>query len=380
VHGSAGVYRRLPPAPAKSKISAETSVNRVLAGAVFVFLLAGNAGPQASVPNLSKKEQAERNASLPDDDRRWLEFVEPIMLDSERNFFLLLTEPHQREIFREEFWKRREKPNLPPPRGAGYCHRYEELLRAANEEYDGWRQAAGRMVLAHGEPASLEIVQGCDRVFRHLEIWTYSSPDPGSGSARRYFFYQLAPLVPRKLWTIGDPESEVFSPGSCRKKFEELYLDCINVRTDPCQPGNGPCACHVYEIYKEIQSRQGSRIGGEMERGRVLVPPSVATEDLTELAARFPGIADPHAKPIAVESEKTRPSLPVAVAPTPTRTLTYEEIRERIIQLPPKQRPWRVLAAPLMTTGDLVRFLLLTSAERDRFIREFFKRRRGPGV
>lgn len=176
----------------------------------MVFLLAGNAAPQASVPNLSKKEQVDRIASLSDDDRRWLEFVEPIMLDSERNFFLLLTEPHQREIFREEFWKRREKPNLPPPLGAGYRRRYEELLRAANEEYDGWRQDAGRMVLAHGEPASLEVVGGCDQVFRHLEIWTYSNPNPGSGSVRRYFFYQLAPLVPRKLWTTGDPESEVF--------------------------------------------------------------------------------------------------------------------------------------------------------------------------
>jgi GWxTD domain-containing protein len=354
-------------------------VNRFLAGAVFVLLLAGNAGPQASVPNLSKKEQVDRIAFLPDDDRRWLEFVEPILLDSERNFFLLLTEPHQREIFREEFWKRREKPNLPPPLGVGYRHRYEDLLRRANEEYDGWRQDAGRMILAHGEPASLEVVEGCDQVFRHLEIWTYSNPDPGYGSVRRYFFYQLAPLMPRKLWTILDPESDVFSPGSCRKRFEDLYRDCVLVRGDPCAP-NGYCACHVYQIYKEIQSRQSSRMAANLERAQVLVQPPVAAEDLGELAARFPGIADPRAKPIAVESEKTRPSAPVQVAPTPSRTLTYEEIRERIIQLPPKYRQWLDLAAPLMTTGDLVRFLLLSNAERDRFIREFFKRRRGPGV
>jgi GWxTD domain-containing protein len=355
-------------------------VNRALAGAVFVFLFARTAGPQAAVPNLSKTERADRIALLPEDDRRWLEFVEPILLDSERNFFLLLTEPHQREIFREEFWKRREKPNLPPPLGVGYRYRYEELLRRANEEYDGWRQDAGRMVLAHGEPSSLEVVQGCDQVFRHLEIWTYSNPDPGYGSVRRYFFYQLAPLMPRKLWTIEVPENEIFSPGSCRKKFEELYLDCVTVRGDLCAP-NGPCACHVYEIYKEIQSRQSSRIAANLERAQVLVQPQVTTEDLTELAGRFPGIADPRAKPITVESEKTRPSAAAASPePTASRVLTSEEIRERIIQLPPKHRQWLDLAAPLMTTGDLVRFLLLTNAERDRFIREFFKRRRGPGV
>jgi len=360
---------------------AETSVNRALGGAVFLSLLAGYAGPQASVTSLSKKEPSDRIGLLADDDRRWPDFVEPIILASERNFFLLLTEPHQRDIFREEFWKRREKPNLPPPLGVGYRHRYEELLRAANEDYDGWRQDAGRMVLAHGEPASLEVVQGCDQVFRHLEIWTYSSPDPGYRSVRRYFFYQFAPLVPRKLWTIGDPESEIFSPGSCRKKFEDLYLDCVVQRFDPCSPGNGPCACHAYEIYKEIQSRQSSTIAGNIESAQVLAQPQVATEDLAELASRFPGIADSRAKPIAVESERTRPSAAAAAPePAPSSVLTYEEIRERIIQLPPKHRQWLDLAAPLMTTGDLVRFLMLTNAERDRFIREFFKRRRGPGA
>jgi len=355
-------------------------VNRALAGAILVFLLARTAGPQASVANLSKKEQAERTAMLPEDDRRWLEFVEPIVRSEERNFFLLLTEPHQREIFREEFWKRREKPELPPPMGVGFRHRYEELLRRANEDYDGWRQDAGRMVIAHGEPASLEVVQGCDQIFRHLEIWTYSNPEPGFHGPRRYLFYSPAPLVPRKLWTIGDPDTDIFLPGSCRKKFEDLSMDCTPVLGDPCRFANALCACEVYMVYQEVRLRQSSAMGGSNERARLLAQPTVETEDLRELAARFPGIADPRAKPIAVESEKTRPSAPVQAGLTPSRTLTYEEIRERIIQLPPKHRQWLDLAAPLMTTGDLVRFLLLPSAERDRFIREFFKRRRGPGV
>jgi GWxTD domain-containing protein len=366
--------------PAEDKIPAETSVNRTLAGALFLFLLAGNAGPQASLPSLSKSEQADRIRLLPDDDRTWFDFVEPIILPSERNFFLLLSEPHQREIFREEFWKRREKPNLPPPLGVGYRHRYEELLRRVNEVYDGWRQDAGRMVLGHGEPASLEVVAGCDQVFRHLEVWTYSSSREGSNSIRHYLFYSIAPLAPRKFWTIGDPESEVFAPGSCRKRFADLYLDCVSLRTDPCLPGNGPCACHVYQIYTEIARRQSSKMVGDIERAQVLVQPAVATEDLAELAARFPGIANPRAKTIAVESEKTGPARSAEPASTPSQALSYEEIRERIIQLSPKHRQWLDLAAPLMTTGDLVRFLLLSNAERDRFIREFFKRRRGPGV
>jgi GWxTD domain-containing protein len=162
-------------------------VNRALAGAILVFLLARTAGPQASVANLSKKEQAERIAMLPEDDRRWLEFVEPIVRSEERNFFLLLTEPHQREIFREEFWKRRENPNLPPPLGVGYRHRYEALLRLADETYDGRREDAGLMVIAHGEPISIDGLDACQDMFRNLEIWTYGGDLTRTG-ARPYLF------------------------------------------------------------------------------------------------------------------------------------------------------------------------------------------------
>ncbi len=356
-------------------------MNRALAGAVLAFLLARTADPQAAVANLSTKEQAERIAMLPEDDRRWLDFVEPILLASERNFFLLLTEPHQREIFREEFWKRRENPNLPPPLGVGYRHRYEVLLRLADETYDGRREDAGLMVIAHGEPISVDGLEACHDMFRNLEIWTYAG-EPGTSSARHYFFYRRAPQTPRRLWTRADSTGDVFQPGSCRRNFDDLARECQRKDvTDPCPlVNNCEAACRVYQIYQEIRFRQGSAVGGTTDRAQTLAQPAVATEDLADLAARFPGIADPSAKPIAVESEKTRSSAPVQVATTPSRTLTYEEIRERIIQLPPKYRQWLDLAAPLLTTGDLVRFLLFSDSERDRFIREFFKRRRGPGV
>jgi hypothetical protein len=185
------------------------------------------------------------------------------------------------------------------------------------------------MVIAHGEPASLEVVQGCDLLFRHLEIWTYSNPEPGFHGTRRYLFYSPAPLVPRKLWTTGDPDTDIFLAGSCRKKFDDLSMDCTPVLGDPCRFANALCACEVYRVYQEVRFRQSSAMGGSTERTRLLAQPTVETEDLRELAARFPGIADVRAKSIAVESEKTRPSLPIPVAPTPTRTLTYEEIRER---------------------------------------------------
>jgi hypothetical protein len=49
------------------------------------------------------------------------DLVRPIILPDEKDFFLLLTQPHEREIF-EEFWKRRARGGLVSAR-PGYRRR-----------------------------------------------------------------------------------------------------------------------------------------------------------------------------------------------------------------------------------------------------------------
>ena len=120
---------------------------------------------------ISKKAALE---AMPDEERKWLtEYVAPIIMPDEEKLFLELTEPHQREVFKEDFWQRRERQNLPPPMGPGYRQRYEELWHLAESEYDGWRQDAGRMVLRFGEPASILKFEGCEATFMALELWIY---------------------------------------------------------------------------------------------------------------------------------------------------------------------------------------------------------------
>jgi GWxTD domain-containing protein len=359
------------PAARDVRLAAGTTVNRVLVAASLALFLASGAAAQTSVPQLSPGAQAERMRLLPDEDRGWLELVEPIILSGERNFFLLLPEQHQRDIFKGEFWKRREKPELTPPLGPGYRYRYEELLKLANDVYDGWRQDAGRMVIAHGEPNELKVVKGCDLTFRHLEIWTYSDAGPGAHGPRRYFFYSASPQAPRKLWRFGDPSGEIFQPGSCRKNFVELWAECAPRQGDPCFSACKD-ACRIYRTYVEIQARHDTRTGANVEQAQILAPPSVSTEDLSELAARFPGVADSRAKPIAVESAGTRQG---SATPEAEHWLTQEEIRDRIVRLEPKYRQWLELAGPLLKWSELTRFLQLPASDKDRFIREFFKRR-----
>ncbi len=128
---------------------------------VAIVFLAGTAlgllAPEPSpAPKPKPASESERVKALPEEERQWLtEFVAPIILEEERKTFLDLQAPYQREVFKREFWERRELPDLPFPLGPGYRFRYEELRRLADEKYDGWRQDAGRMVLRWGEPASI---------------------------------------------------------------------------------------------------------------------------------------------------------------------------------------------------------------------------------
>ena len=125
------------------------------------------------IPKLSAKERAAKIAALPADDRKWLEeYVAPIILEDERDLFIQLTEPHQREIFREEFWQRREQAGLADPLGPGYRNRYAHFREAAATEFEGLTSDPGRVVIIHGIPLIQEF-RDCNEVFRSVEVWTY---------------------------------------------------------------------------------------------------------------------------------------------------------------------------------------------------------------
>ena len=327
--------------------------------------------------------EAERIKALPEEERRWLtEFVAPIILPEERRVFLELTEPHQREFFKRDFWERREQDGLTPPLGPGYRERYAELRRLADEKYDGWNRDAGRMVLRWGEPDSI-LSPRCagEDAFFDLEVWTYGS---GKGAASgRHIFYRPADRAPRKLWTVADeiPPSRVptqnvrtfeppFRPNSCRFRMSGLGTDC-----GTGTPGCNPCLdlCEVFKAYVEIRARQGSRSGAAMEAGRLYDSPTISTEGLDRQKNRWASTSSPGANPIGAVPARSPTATPVREG---VRALTDDEIRERIVQLEPNYRQWLEVAAPVLTRQELERFLQMSSAEKDRFIRDYWKKRK----
>ncbi|HXM78330.1 MAG TPA: VWA domain-containing protein [Thermoanaerobaculia bacterium] len=351
--------------------------------------------PAASAAPVSKKAAL---AALPDEERKWItEYVAPIVLPEEEKLFLELTEPHQREIFKEDFWARRERPSLPAPLGPGYRYRYEELRGLVDATYDGWRSDAGRMVLRFGEPGSLDKTSGCERTFRDLEIWTYNNI-PGRGSLRQ-FFYRPTPMAPRKLWTVGTRDSDVFQPGSCRKSFPELVNDCNPPPQDKCYGATCLQACDVFRAWSEIRSRQGSEVGGMAEAADLLRAEPISMEGMEKVRDRFAGLGTPDAKPIGVEGPSgTAPSAPAGPAssaqagtassaqagttakaslPAPARRkLSSKDIKDLTAKLEPKYRDFLQLVDLIITKDEREVFLQIAdSYQKDRFIESFWRRR-----
>jgi GWxTD domain-containing protein len=349
-------------------------------------LVASAQDPPTPKPPAAVKpsSQSARIKALPDEERQWLtEFVAAIILDEEKKAFLDLAAGYQREIFKEDFWQRREQPGLPIPLGPGYRYRYQDFWQLANDRYDGWRADAGRMVLRWGEPAAiLKPSCGGQDVLRDVEVWTYTNAGPNGRSTIRYIFYRPYPAGPRRLWTLIDSEEHAFYPNSCgRQSFRSLRSDCSVNSADPCFRCDG--RCEVYKAYLEIVARQNGRAGGAIEMATVFQPPSVSTEGLDRQKDRWATTSDPKAKKIGVEGPSTSAPQDASSATTPSSTptpeprrkLSPEEIRDRIVRLEPSYRSWLDIAGPLLTEEDLSRFLQLSAGEKDQFIREFWKRR-----
>ena len=349
----------------------------------LAFLVASARSQPTPKPAAAKKPPSDsaRIKELPEEERQWLtEFVAVIILDEEKKTFLALAASYQREIFKEEFWRRREQPGLPLPLGPGYRYRYQEFWDLANGKYDGWREDAGRMVLRWGEPAAILTPRcGGEEVFHDLEVWTYNNLGPNGRTTQRYIFYRPHSGFPRKLWTLADNEGNLFAPNNCRVKFEDLRReDCSPYPRDLCLMCDD--RCEVYRAYQEILARQGNGAGAMIEQARVFKPPEVSTEGLERLKDRWATTSDPKAKTIGVEGPSSAAPRDASSAflPTPTpeprHNLSADEIRERILRLERKYKQFLDMAGPLLTEEDLSNFLQLTPGEKDKFIRAFWKR------
>jgi len=144
-----------------------------------------------------------------------------LILPKEKEIFLKLSEDYQRDLFIEEFWKRRDPfPDTPQNE---FKDAFLERLAQAETLY-GFHDPRTRMVAIYGAPDELWKVN-CPELYQPAEVWGYKRLEAAKGSAY-LLFYQKFGLG---MWTLyngfsmeGLASEEAASPDEfC---FEKIHL------------------------------------------------------------------------------------------------------------------------------------------------------------
>jgi len=158
--------------------------------------------PQDSgIRKLGRRERKEKIAALPEKYRQFLQDVEPIIMPTEIDTFLILETDPQREIYITEFWRRRDVAQ--GTTNHAFRDEYYNRLDEAKARFKYLSSDRSRMYLIHGEPEEL-IKTDCSRLLQPLEIWKYTYI-PGMGHEVRMLFYMPRNGIDYRLWNpMGD--------------------------------------------------------------------------------------------------------------------------------------------------------------------------------
>ncbi len=168
-----------------------------------------NAKPAQQDPGvrkLSRRERKDRIAKLPDKYRQWLEDVEPIILPQEVDSFLILDTDAQRDIYINDFWKRRDAAQ--GTTNHTFRDLYYERLETAREQFKQVSSDRARVYLLYGEPMDVLKVD-CSRLLQPIEIWHYFQI-PSISHHVLLLFYKPRHSNDFKLWRpMGDNQSDL---------------------------------------------------------------------------------------------------------------------------------------------------------------------------
>ncbi|HEY5611660.1 MAG TPA: VWA domain-containing protein [Thermoanaerobaculia bacterium] len=245
------------------------------------------------VRKLSRREKKERIKNLAEKYRTFLKEVEPIILDEEINAFLVMESDPQRDLYIEEFWRRRDSD--PKTAYNEFRDTYTELLVEAKEKFRNLISDRSRVYLIHGRP--LEILKAeCDRYLQPIEIWLYARL-PHMGSDVALLFYVPRNNVDYRLFLPMDQDglSDLLSVEGQRRggalllaggRMSPIWLECP----------------HGEEILKAVQLSQMNKY----EAMKLFTAPEVNTEDVNKIV-RASVIANPSAPKLAADASTRFP-------------------------------------------------------------------------
>jgi Ca-activated chloride channel homolog len=283
--------------------------------ALFLFaasILAQDVAPAPADPGirkLSRRERKDRIAKLSDRHRQFLEDVEPIMQPSERDTFLVLETDPQRDIYIDEFWRRRDI--AAGTTNSAFKDAYYARLEEARSRFKQISSDRSRMYLIHGEPANI-IAVDCSRLLQPLEIWIYHYVK-GYGNTARFLFYMPRHGVDYKLWRpMGDSKMDLAELISQEAMGGAMTSDDAVRQTffESASPNAGRFLSRIEwectngdEILRAITVQQQNR----MELMSIFEPPKIDEEDVASIL-RSVVLATPGAPSLVAEFSARYPA------------------------------------------------------------------------
>ena len=259
--------------------------------------------PVDPVRKLSRRERKDRISKLPEVYRQFLEDVEPIMQPTELDTFLILETDAQREIYINEFWKRRDQAQ--GTNNLAFKEAYYARVEEARDQFKQLSSDRARIYLMNGAP--LDVIKvDCDRLLQPLEIWKYYYV-PGFGHEVRFLFYMPRHGREYKIWQpIGDAKMDLAQliseqaaamVGPTEQGVQDVFFESagsplgrfVSKISVECGP-NGD------EVLRAIAQQQANRT----QLMSVFEPPKVNEEDVRKIL-RSVVLANPNAPKLATE-------------------------------------------------------------------------------
>ncbi len=177
-------------------------------------------------------EEEDPLGDLPKDFRQWLERVEMLITDEEREYFLTLERDFRRNAFIEAFWDQRDPYD--DTHFNELRQNWDDRAARALSEYGRIDDDRARVLLLNGEP-----VNSCRHPTKELEVWFYAASErvdrnfvliferPGRRAAYRIWEPGIPPLSTNRPRIADNTYTERCSEGTV-----EIAIDLIRQELD----------------------------------------------------------------------------------------------------------------------------------------------------
>ncbi|HSN85296.1 MAG TPA: GWxTD domain-containing protein, partial [Thermoanaerobaculia bacterium] len=214
-------------------------------------------------------------ANLQPRHREFLEEVEPLLGDREREVFLGLPRDYQRDAFMRRFWEVRD----PYPRTARneFREQWQERLEMARAQLGGTTDERARIFLLVGQPRAITH-SSCDALLP-LELWDFDSTDKIKGS---FTFIFVSPGgSSRGPWRLWYPSQGISSLLAVEQRLRSTGGDAdLELISRACPQG------------EDILGRLGLAADWDQLQKRVQLVPRPDGEWVTAFLARSTDVPD----------------------------------------------------------------------------------------